>query len=84
VRLDIKHLPKLQTANGERRKRYLYVAIDRCSRWVYLAVKDKELTGSAITFLTQAIHAAPSRSGTCTPTAAHALRLTASRQPAAN
>ena len=42
VHIDIKHLPKLQTANGERRKRYLYVAIDRCSRWVHLAVKDDE------------------------------------------
>lgn len=36
VHLDIKHLPKLRTANGERRKRFLYVAIDRCSRWVHL------------------------------------------------
>ena len=32
VHSDIKHLPKLQTANGESRKRFLYVAIDRCSR----------------------------------------------------
>ncbi len=32
VHIDIKHLPKLQTSEGERRKRYLYVAIDRCSR----------------------------------------------------
>lgn len=40
IHIDIKHLPKLQTANGERRKRYLYVAIDRCSRSVHLAVKD--------------------------------------------
>jgi transposase len=31
IHIDIKHLPKLQTTNGERRKRYLYVAIDRCS-----------------------------------------------------
>src|ERR671917_1404616 len=59
VHIDIKHLPKLQTANGERRKRYLYVAIDRCSRWVHLAVHDGELTGSAIAFLTEAIRAAP-------------------------
>ena len=29
IHIDIKHLPKLQTADGERRKRYLYVAIDR-------------------------------------------------------
>ena len=35
VHIDIKHLPKLRTANGESRKRYLYVAIDRCSRWVH-------------------------------------------------
>jgi transposase InsO family protein len=59
VPMDIKHLPKLQTANGERRKRYLSVAIDRCSRWVHLAVKDDELTSSAIAFLQEAIRAAP-------------------------
>jgi transposase len=28
IHIDIKHLPKLQTATGDRRKRYLYVAID--------------------------------------------------------
>ena len=59
VHMDIKHLPKLQTANGERRKRYLYVAIDRYSRWVHLAVKDDELTASAIAFLKEAIGAFP-------------------------
>jgi transposase len=32
LHIDIKTLPKLQTADGERRKRYLFVAIDRCSR----------------------------------------------------
>jgi transposase len=48
IHIDIKHLPKLQTANGERRKRYLYVAIDRCSRSVHLAVKDDETERSAI------------------------------------
>jgi transposase InsO family protein len=54
VHIDIKHLPKLQTANGERRKRYLYVAIDRCSRSVHLAVKDDETEQSAIAFLREA------------------------------
>jgi transposase len=48
IHIDIKHLPKLQTANGERRKRYLYVAIDRRSRSVHLAVKDDETERSAI------------------------------------
>src|SRR3569833_85430 len=38
IHIDIKHLPRLQAANGERRKRFLYVAIDRRSRSVHLAV----------------------------------------------
>jgi transposase InsO family protein len=59
VHMDIKHLPKLQTTNGESRKRYLYVAIDRCSRWVHLAVHDDETAESAIAFLKQAIGAFP-------------------------
>jgi transposase InsO family protein len=59
VHMDIKHLPKLRTANGESRKRSLYVAIDRCSRWVHLAVKDDELTTSALAFLKEAIAAFP-------------------------
>jgi transposase InsO family protein len=61
IHIDIKHLPKLQTANGERRKRYLYVAIDRCSRSVHLAVKDDETERSAITFLREAAAAFPFR-----------------------
>jgi transposase InsO family protein len=61
VHIDIKHLPKLQTANGERRKRYLYVAIDRRSRSVHLAVKDDETEKSAIAFLREAAAAFPFR-----------------------
>jgi transposase InsO family protein len=61
VHIDIKHLPKLQTANGERRKRSLYVAIDRCSRSVHLAVKDNETEQSAIAFLREAAAAFPFR-----------------------
>ena len=48
VHIDIKHLPKRQTSDGERRKRYLFVAIDRCSRSVHLAVKDDDTEHSAI------------------------------------
>jgi transposase InsO family protein len=59
VHLDIKHLPKLRTADGESRKRYLYVAIDRCSRSVHLAVKDDETTHAAIAFLKEAVAAFP-------------------------
>lgn len=59
VHMDIKHLPKLRTANGESRKRYLYVAIDRCSRQVHLAVYDDEVTTSAAAFLKEAVRAFP-------------------------
>ena len=59
VHIDIKHLPKLRTADGERRKRYLYVAIDRRSRSVHLAVKDDATTKSAIAFLREAAAAFP-------------------------
>jgi transposase InsO family protein len=59
VHLDVKHLPKLRDRDGVTRKRYLYVAIDRCSRWVHLAVKDDETTASATAFLKEAIRAFP-------------------------
>ena len=61
VHLDIKHLPKLRTADGECRKRYLFVAIDRRSRSVQLAVKDDETEASAVAFLKQALAAFPFR-----------------------
>lgn len=61
IHIDIKPLPKLQTADGERRKRYLYVAIDRRSRSVHLAVQDDETTKSAIAFLREAAAAFPFR-----------------------
>ena len=59
IHIDIKHLPKLQTADGERRKRFLYVAIDRCSRSVHLAVKDDETERNAIALLREAAAAFP-------------------------
>ena len=61
IHIDIKHLPKLQTGDGERRTRYLYVAIDRCSRSVHVAVKDDETEKSAICFLRETAAAFPFR-----------------------
>jgi transposase InsO family protein len=61
VHIDIKHLPKLRTAAGERRKRYLYVAIDRRFRSAHLAVRDDETEKSAIAFLREAAAAFPFR-----------------------
>src|SRR3954454_11242496 len=59
VHVDVKHLPKLRTGDGESRKRYLYVAIDRASRFVHLAVKDDETERSAVAFLKEALMAFP-------------------------
>lgn len=59
VHIDVKHLPKLRTADGEIRKRFLYVAIDRCSRFVHLDVYDAENAANAITFLKAARRAFP-------------------------
>jgi transposase InsO family protein len=61
VHLDVKHLPKLRTGDGELRKRFLFVAIDRRSRSVHLAVKDDEGEASATAFLREAVRAFPFR-----------------------
>jgi transposase InsO family protein len=61
VHMDVKHLPKLRTGDGELRKRYLFVAIDRRSRSVHLAVRDDETEASARAFLEEALAAFPFR-----------------------
>jgi transposase InsO family protein len=61
VHVDVRHLPKLRTADGERRKRHLRVAIDRRSRSVHLAVKDDGTEKGAIAFLREAAVAFPFR-----------------------
>jgi hypothetical protein len=57
MHVDVKHLPKLRDRDRVSRKRYLYVAIDRASRYVHLAVKDDETTASAVAFLSDALGA---------------------------
>jgi transposase InsO family protein len=61
VHLDVKHLPALRTADGQVRRRYLFLAIDRCSRSVHLAVKDDLTQRSAVAFLREARRAFPFR-----------------------
>src|SRR3954465_1685650 len=61
IHVDVKHLPKLRTADGECRKRFLFVAIDRRSRSVHLAVEDEETEAAAKAFLEEAIAAFPFR-----------------------
>jgi hypothetical protein len=46
---------------GNGRKRYLYVAIDRRSRSVPLAVKDDQTEKSALSFRREAVAAFPFR-----------------------
>jgi transposase InsO family protein len=61
VHVDVKHLPELRTGDGELRKRFLFVAIDRRSRSVHLAVKDEETEAAAKAFLEEALAAFPFR-----------------------
>jgi transposase InsO family protein len=61
VDVDVKHLPKLRTSDGELRERFLFVAIDRRSRSVHLAVKDEETEASARAFLEEALATFPFR-----------------------
>ena len=56
IHIDIKYLP--QMAN-ESRRRYLFVAIDRATRWVYVAIKPTKTAASARTFLTSLHKACP-------------------------
>jgi len=58
VHVDIKYLPKLPE---ETQRRYLYVAIDRASRWVYLEVRADRKQRSARAFVANLIQAAPFR-----------------------
>ena len=61
VHVDVKHLPKLHVGGGAFRKRYLFVAIDRRSRLVHLAVKDDNTERSALTFLDETVATLPFR-----------------------
>lgn len=57
----MKYLPKLRDRDGSLRKRYIYVAIDRATRFVHLALKDDWTAASAVTFLSEALSAFPIR-----------------------
>ena len=48
VHIDVKYLPQMQ---DETRRRYLFVAIDRATRWVFVAIKKDKTAASARSFL---------------------------------
>ena len=52
VHVDVKYLPQMP---GESKRRYLFVAIDRATRWVYVQIKSNKTAGSAHAFL-KALH----------------------------
>ena len=56
VHIDVKYLPKMR---DESSRRYLFVAIDRASRWVYLEIMPDKSACSAARFLKKLKKAAP-------------------------
>ena len=54
VHIDVKYLPQMQ---DETQRRYLFVAIDRATRWVFVAIKKNKTAHSARHFL-KALHKA--------------------------
>ena len=56
LHVDIKYLPQMP---GERSRRYLFVAIDRATRWVYLRTYGDQTEASSSDFLRRLKQAAP-------------------------
>jgi transposase InsO family protein len=54
LHMDIKYLPQMA---DESQRRYLFVAIDRATRWVFVSIKGNKTAASARSFL-KAVHAA--------------------------
>ena len=54
LHMDVKYLPQMP---DETRRRYLFVAIDRATRWVFVALKKDKTAASARSFL-KALHKA--------------------------
>ncbi len=56
VHVDIKYLPQMP---DQAHRTYLFVAIDRATRWVYVEIKQSKSAASAKAFLNQVIKQAP-------------------------
>jgi transposase-like protein len=56
IHIDIKYLPKMP---DEDERKYLFVAIDRASRWVYFDIYDDKSATSAAKFAREVIEKAP-------------------------
>ncbi len=58
LHMDIKYLPQMQ---DETKRRYLFVAIDRATRWVFVSIKGNKTAASARSFLDALHKASPIR-----------------------
>ena len=58
LHMDIKYLPQMA---DETKRRYLFVAIDRATRWVFVAIKGNKTAASAKSFLAALHKASPIR-----------------------
>jgi len=58
LHIDIKYLPQMP---DETHRRYLFVAIDRATRWVYMRTYRDQTEASSTDFLRRLRHAAPMR-----------------------
>lgn len=56
IHMDVKYLPQMQ---DEDERRYVFVAIDRATRWVFIAIKGKKTAAAARSFLNALHKAAP-------------------------
>lgn len=56
VHIDLKYLPQMA---DETSRRYVFVAIDRATRWVYIAIKRHKTAAAARSFLNAVAKAAP-------------------------
>ncbi|UFU12358.1 DDE-type integrase/transposase/recombinase (plasmid) [Ideonella dechloratans] len=56
VHMDVKYLPQME---DETERRYVFVAIDRATRWVFIAFKSKKTAAAARSFLNALNKAAP-------------------------
>lgn len=56
VHVDVKYLPQM---HDEDKRRYVFVAIDRATRWVFIAIKSHKTAAAARAFLAGLRKAAP-------------------------
>lgn len=61
VHVDVKYLPQM---HDEDQRRFVFVAIDRATRWVFIAIKQHKTAAAAKIFLAAVRRAAAFKIGT--------------------